>query len=746
MEFQGHASPALERIAAIRKVALALIIALATIAAISRPARAQMMVRLAGNHPRDIDRFTVVGAADSRRTLAMALTLKLRNRAALDQLIAAQEAPGSPNYHRWLTPDEFAARFGPTASDLQTAADWLSAQGFAVTSADLTRRTIAFTGTVAQAARAFNVAILQVADAGHYGNADDPELPASVASVIESVRGLDNLHAARPALRRSELRPAATDSGALQVAADTGDALVAGGMLPENPAPEYYVRNLGTFFGPADFQTFYDESPLLGAGLKGAGAAGCIGIVGDSDFVARPVAAFNSRFRLPGAGIRKVMADRKSPGINGDEMETFLDLEWAHAAAPGSPLRYYLGNNAIAAASDGLLDAIRAAVIDNACPVVSISYSYCGNPPSFYTATLDPIFAQAASQGQTVIASSGDQGAAGVVYDPVNNQCIAATSPTVSELAADPNVTAVGGVSFDPVYDGNGNDVGSVAERVWNDPDDGIAGGGASGGGRSAAFAKPSYQSADTPADGVRDVPDLSLIASPYYPGAITVMDGSCVFASAGCDGRGAVAIVIAGGTSLAAPGWAGIARLIVQAAGGRIGRLNPTLYDLAAAGQSAVGLRDVVSGNNGYNGVAGFDAGPGFDLATGWGTVDAAVFVPAYARTLPRPPTLKVTPAAIAFNNVAVGKPSPPRIVTISNPRTQKGWVMVGQVTAGGDFSAAGNCAGAMIGPGKSCKFTVRFTPTVSGPAAPVTLQIADDAGDSPQTVALTGSGRAPR
>lgn len=725
------------------KLTLSLVIALTMTVVAYHPAHAQARIPLVGNHPPQLDRFASAGLADPARPLTMALTLKLRNPAALDQLLAAQQDPGSPNYHQWLTPDEFAARFGPAAADLQTAENWLATQGFTVTSADLARRTIAFTGTVAQASQAFDVAILSLAGGDRYGNADDPELPPQIAGMVESLRGLDNLSAAIPLARRSELRPAKTAASnappALQLAENTDNTPVAATVVPSQPAPDYYVKGLGgNFFGPTDFQTFYDEAPLLKSGLKGAGPAGCIGIIGDSDYLPRAIGAFDARFHLPPAAIKKYLANNKSPGINNDELETLLDLEWAHAAAPGSPLRYYLGNNTLAGGgANGLLDAISAAVTDNACPVISISYSFCGSSPNFYSSILDTIFKQAAAQGQTTFVAAGDFGAAAIV--PNGSGCTVGSVRGVNEMAADPHVTAVGGVGFYPIYDSKGADVGNVPEHVWND----YPRGGASGGGQSAIFAKPSYQTAGTPADGTRDLPDVSLIASPYNPGALTIMDASCVGTSQQCDGRHGLAIVVIGGTSLATPTWAGIARLIAQAAGDRLGSFNPTLYSLAATGQSQVGLRDIVTGNNSFNGVPGFDAGPGFDLASGWGTVDAAVFVAAYASTLPGPATLKAGPPKLAFNNVLVGRTSFPRFVTILNPRTQKSWAIIGAVTAGGAFTAMQNCAGTMIPPGGSCRFAVRFTPAASGPAAPVTLQITDNAGNSPQTVALIGSGR---
>jgi hypothetical protein len=265
----------------------------------------------------------------------------------------------------------------------------------------------------------------------------------------------------------------------------------------------------------------------------------------------------------------------------------FLDLEWGHAVAPGAPISVYIDGS--------LTNAIQRAVTDNTCGAISVSYSFCGASSSFYTGTLDPMFVQAAVQGQSVFISSGDQGAAGSVLNASATACVTATSRNVSEMAADPNVTGVGGTQFTAVYDASHNDLGSVAESAWDDSS------GATGGGKSAVFAKPSYQNSVTPSDGARDVPDVSYGASAYSPG----------FYIANASGGSAVMDCCWGGTSIAAPMWAGLAKLVAQTNNGRLGNMNPRIYtlgELADASQS--GLRDVTSGTNTFNGVSGFPAG----------------------------------------------------------------------------------------------------------------------------------------
>jgi subtilase family serine protease len=716
------------------KLVLSASLMIATVALIQSPLSAQTVSMLAGNHPLAAETMVPSADADPQQPLSMAVTLSLHNRGELDALLADQQDPTSPEYHRWLTPAQFAARFGPSASEVEAVESWLAAQGFKVTAANAGRRVIKFTGTVGQANRAFNVSLKTFGNTGAYANVTDPEIPARFAGVIGYIGGLDNMHAFAPAMG-----PIASAQGRrLPDSAAASDANPESTPDYTGPVPQGIIDG-HVSFAPADLQTFYDEKPLLKAHLNGA-SAGCIAIVGDSDYLPGALKYFTGHFHLPAARVTKVLADSSAPGFNDAEAEALLDLEWSHVAAPNAPIKFYAGV--------ALEDAINAAVTDSApCGVISISFAYCGDS-AFYQGVIDPMFVEAAGQGQSIMVAAGDWGAAGLVYSAAAGGCVIGDSRNASEMAADPNVTAVGGTSFNPNYDSKQRDVGSVPETVWNDS---AISGGATGGGASAIFAKPAYQSGEgVPNDGARDIPDVSLIASPNSPGVFAIQDGSCFRTSCKvnepcCNGKGPLVYAQFGGTSLSAPVWAGISRLIAQAASKRfLGNLNPTIYNLAGAGLTAAGLRDVVNGNNSFNGVIGYSAGPGYDQCTGWGTVDIADFVKAYDSTRPGPPVLTVKPAQIVFKPVAVGKSARKR-VSIANPSksAQKVWATIQTVTAGGDFSADQNCVGVLLAPGKRCKFTVTFAPTAPGPAAEATVEITDNAGNSPQTVTLDGAGK---
>jgi subtilase family serine protease len=166
---------------------------------------AEPVVLLKGNHPvADLSGFKPA-AADRR--LDLAIVFALRNRAVLDQFLAAQQDPNSPHYHHWLKPDEFAAQFGPHPSDLQAVAEWLKSEGMTVRAVDVADRLVKFAATVAQAEQLFGVTIIGSADGALYGNTSDPLIPVRFAGVIVRIEGLDNLRAVVPASHSSPSVP-----------------------------------------------------------------------------------------------------------------------------------------------------------------------------------------------------------------------------------------------------------------------------------------------------------------------------------------------------------------------------------------------------------------------------------------------------------------------------------------------------------------------------------------------------------
>ena len=546
-------------------------------------------VAIAGNHSEEAAGLAAEGTVAPERVLRMEIVLALHNRAQLDRLLGELVDASSPQYHRWLTSGEFNARFGPTESDIEAVTRWLAQSGFTIQSASASRRSIVFAGSAAKAQKVFSVRIAATADGKTYANLDDPVVPADLAPLIGTIRGLSNTLRAVPVVSAALARqppslPASNEGGAVA-------------------------------FGPPDLWTFYDYAGLHAAGIDGTGTD-CIAVAEVSNWNPSGVTEFDDVFGLPAASVSQIFADAADPGIiAGSATEAELDVEYSHAAAPGAPIAAYIGNDA-ASEGNGLPDAISRAILDDKCGSIGISFSFCGTDPALFTVQLDSLFSQAAAYGEGVYAAAGDWGAAGLGVDRHMN-CVVAKKRTVSEMAADPNVTAVGGTSFKPKFSASGLDVGNVAETVWHDGNKEPYG--ATGGGKSSLFGKPGFQTNGTPHDSARDVPDISFGASPYHPGYFWGEDGEI--------------ICCIGGTSLSTPYWAGIAQLVAQEAGERVGNLNTKIYALGALHNPATsGLRDVTKGNNSFNGVAGFSAGKGYDRASGWGTPDIGVFVPAAA------------------------------------------------------------------------------------------------------------------
>jgi outer membrane protein assembly factor BamB len=580
------------------------------------PTALAQTVLLHGTVAPQASRLSAVGHADGARVLTMAIEFMPRNGAELDALIAAQQNPKSPRFHQWLKRDAYVRRFGPSAHDFRAVVDWLKSMNFQITGGSRREGIVRFSGTVAAVEKGFKAKIMTFGDGSEFANTNEPEIPAAFAGLIGYIVGLQNLGKGEPAWSWSNWSLSAAPTG--------------------------------NTFAPPDFYTFYDENGLLNAGVDGSPANDCIGIFAKSNYFPDVLAAFtdssDTGFTLAPVNITVDIGPEGDPGETSlGDIELYIDVEWAHAAAPGDPIILYVANPVTSSFEQNLTDAIGAAVNENKCGAISISYQTC-QPASFWTGTMDPIFKAAVADGQSVFVSAGDHGV---------DQCDEG-APNPNELSTDPNVTSVGGTEFIPNWDVNGNDVGFVSEYAWNDTDAANAGtNSATGGGASQVFTtKPAWQTGEgVPNDGVRDIPDVAMIASNVNPGVFITEDNSCPDPPA-CTEPAADEVIGGqeGGTSLATPIWAGISRLIQQRTGSRLGNMDPRIYQLANEGLAANGFRDVLTGNNTYIDcsvqptpdagcamddevtVTGYPAGPGFDLSTGWGTVDIDAFVKAYA------------------------------------------------------------------------------------------------------------------
>jgi len=512
--------------------------------------------------------------------------------AALDQLVAQQHDPHASQYHQFLTPEQYAARFGVSQNDIDKITGWLKQHGFQVEEVTPNHLSIVFSGDALAVANAFNTEVKQYSVNGeiHHANSSDPQIPVALASVVKGLVKLHDFHAR-------------SFSQGLRAIGNATN-------------PMYNASPTTHYVGPADWAEIYDVRPLYGGSLNGTGQS--IAVVGRSDVKLSDIQAFRLQFALPANNPTTILAQGTDPGFtnNGDSTEATLDVEWAGAIAPNAHVKYVVA--ASTATADGVALAASYAVNHNVAPVLSVSYGECESEMGTELAYYNTLWQQAASQGISVFVSAGDSGA---------NGCNNASGPAVNGICSSPYATCVGGTQFNEGAStsqywlaGNNSIVGTaqsyIPEVVWNESADNAGKGLASGGGgASTQYAKPSWQTGvGVPADGHRDVPDIALTAASH--------DGYLIYYN------GALATV--GGTSVSAPSFASLFTIVNQKYNSTQGNANPVFYLLAAEqaqGGGAV-FHDIVSGNNTVPGVTGYSAGIGYDLASGLGSVDALQLV----------------------------------------------------------------------------------------------------------------------
>jgi len=513
------------------------------------------------------------------------ITVVLKPAGGLESFLAEQQSQSSPNYHQWLTPEQFADRFGLSGSDLQKVSGWLSSQGFSVNQVARGRHWITFSGTAAQVGSALHTEIHRYVSNGesHIANSTDPSIPAALAGVVSGFTGLNDFG----------LKP----------------------MAMRSTAPAY---NSGSshFIVPEDFATIYNIAPLYKAGIDGTGQK--IAIAGQTDVVLSDLRAFRAQFKLAAKDPKMVLFGA-DPGITGDLIEADLDLEWSGAVAPNATIIYVYSQDVFASA--------QYAIDQNLAPVVSMSYGGCeaANQPG-----LRVVAQQANAQGITWVASSGDWGAA--TCDITSPTPQASKGLTGSFPATIPEITAIGGTTFNEgsgtywvaTNDANdGSALSYIPEVAWNDSAERHSPA-ASGGAASVFFSKPVWQTGPgVPNDNARDIPDVALAASPDHDGFEVATEGT---------------FAIIGGTSVGTPSFAAIVALMNQylVSNGTLsqpglGNVNPALYRMAQATSDV--FHDVTSGNNDIsceqgspsciNGFLGYNAGPGYDLTTGLGSIN---------------------------------------------------------------------------------------------------------------------------
>jgi hypothetical protein len=514
--------------------------------------------------------------------------------ADLASLRQQQQDPNSPNYHAWLTPEQYAERFGLSPAEVSKVVSWIEAGGFRVDYVSRSRTWVMFSGTAGQVQSAFHTEMhrYEVEGALHYANATDPAIPQEFQPLVRLVRGLDDFRL-QPPHPRAKLVP-------------------------------NYNYGGGHYLVPGDLGTIYDINPLYNGGFEGSGQK--IAVVGQTDINISDIEVFRTQFSLPSNDPQLVLvAGSQDPGTSADDLlEASLDLEYSGGVAPNASILFVY--------STDVVTSVAYAIDQDLAPVISMSYGGCeaessSSPPSA-GAYFQSLAQQGNSLGITWMAASGDTGAAG---------CDIGVDSATHGLAVDlpasvPEVTAVGGSEFNEgggTYwssTNNSNESSALSyipEKAWNDT---AQGGGlaATGGGASILFSKPAWQTgAGVPNDGVRDVPDLAFAAANDHDPYLVYAKGDWW---------------AVGGTSAPTPVFSGIMGLLNQylvqngvLSQPGLGNINPTLYHLA---QTTSGVfHDITVGNNivpcvsgspdCVNGQLGYNAGVGYDETTGLGSAD---------------------------------------------------------------------------------------------------------------------------
>lgn len=530
-------------------------------------------------------------------SLTLAFQPSAAQQSQLDTLLAQQQDPNSPNYHQWLTPEQFADQFGASADDLSKVKQWLTTQGFQVSAVARGRDFIQFSGTAGQVKSAFHTEIHRYAVNGetHYANASEPTIPAALSTLVSGIRGLNDFKM-KPRLRAA-MNPQLTNRGGHQIA-------------------------------PADFAAIYDVSPLYTAGVDGTGQK--LVVVGQTTINLSDINAFRTTFGLPAINLQQVLTGN-NPGLSSDDLpEADLDIEWSGAVAKNAQIIYVY--------SDDVWNSAMYAVDKALAPVITMSYGACeqsdlADLPGFRAAAQ-----KANAEGITWMAAAGDAGAADCEDLGAS---IAQDGLAVDVPGSIPEITSMGGTTLNDgagaYWNTSGNAIGYIPETVWNDTaiDGELASG---GGGVSAYFPHPGWQTgAGLPSDAFRHVPDLSFSASADHDGYYVYTGGNANYF---------------GGTSVAAPTMAGIVTLLnhyvvstgIQKQPG-LGNINPAIYRLAASTSNV--FHDVSAGNNSQpcavgspnctTGTMGYNAGASYDSASGWGSVDANNLVHQWTSAAPK-------------------------------------------------------------------------------------------------------------
>jgi MYXO-CTERM domain-containing protein len=555
----------------------------------------------------------------------VALALRFTDEAAVDQLLADQQNPASPRYHAWLTPQEFGARFGLPEATYARIVNWLTASGFAVTRYP-NRLFVEGRGTAAGVRRLLGVQPRWASARGQTfrSYAEALAIPDDIAPHVARIGGIDTRRHLR---RRMNLTP--------------------------------FQESATQALGAVDMRALYDMP------TEGNGAAGLTLVVLGTEegtqanenanpvqpFIPPSTAAIQEYLTsIAGATVAykpypmdPTTDDLDSAGSNGEYQ---LDVEMQSVGAPNAKeidLVLAPSSEVFMTGAQYIVNSIPQAIAVStslgSCEPEEIEDDAGAATPGSEAYVFAAAIKQGLAEGQTWFAAAGDSGADDC-NDDVSGKSngFGGGNATADFPCSMPEMVCMGGTQFSAAgaWNASGYLTAWQTEDVWNE---GQAGG-AGGGGQSIMYPKPTWQTGVGPkaSDGTRDVPDLALTAATAAPGVAVYDCGSgqdTISCTTNTDGAGQMDIF--GGTSVASPLAAGLFAHLAGQLGCRLGDVHPVLYALGAQQDGgAEAFHDITSGNNNYadpkkTTIVGFAAGPGYDLASGWGSFDLTKLIAAW-------------------------------------------------------------------------------------------------------------------
>ncbi len=536
-----------------------------------------------------------LAAVSPAQPVALALALPLHHQAELEDLLRGLSDPSDPRFGQFLTPEEFTARYSPTPQEYARVIAYAQAMGLTVTATHANRTVLDVAAPAGQVGRAFGLHLLTYKSQrdGHTFFAPDaePQVPLSLGGLVSGVIGLSSASRRLPHLREKSFSAISPFLDPYAAGHETGSG-PGGGLTP------------------GDIKTAYDLS-----GVTQNGSGQTLALFELDGYIASDITAYEAHYGLPAVPLQNVLVDGYSGAAGSGAAEVTLDIELMTALAPGaSKILVYEAPNSDA----GVVDTYNKIAADNTAKEISTSWGEAESSASASVRSSEnTAFQQMAAQGQSIYAAAGDSGA--------NDN---GSTLSVDDPASQPYMVGVGGTSLTT----NGAGGAYKSEKTWNN---GSAANGAGGGGISTVWAIPSYQTAlagSAASKGStthRNVPDVSLDADPntgysvYFGGQWTIY----------------------GGTSCAAPLWAGFTALVNQkraAAGSSpLGFANTTLYSLAATSAYTNDFHDIADGSTNLF----YPAVTGYDDATGLGTFSGLSLLTDLSGGTSTPPAVPAAP-----------------------------------------------------------------------------------------------------